>query len=300
MSRRILPLLLSVIFIGGLIWAQESNHKAALRQLVEKASAGDAKSLFELARLHDIGYDTIPVDSARSTALYFLSAEKGYGPAINFIGFRYYKGEVLPHDVDSALYWIRLAAEEGDITAAANLGYLLHDSEDVVHDDAEAAHWLDIASRSGMPEAQEKLVEIKKRQWESLPADSALNLGLEYYNDSAPVAAVVLLNRAASQGDAKAMALLGDAYSKGLGVVYDHDKSIEYFYLAAEEGDPAAEFIIAELLEFFPDSLGNLKIKVEEDKKSPEYWYSKAAQVGVSDSESAYKLLYSPRISQPE
>lgn len=284
--KRFLPVLIIIVLLCGCIWAQEEmrDYRPALRQLVERADSGDAKSLYELATLHDRGFDTIPVDSVRSSALYLMAAEKGYAPAMNFIGFRYYKGEAVRRDIDSALYWIRKAGDAGDITAAANLGYLLTEGEEVPHDDEEAVKWLTIAAAQGVREAQFKLVDLMEDKWAALPMDSSLSLGIKYYTDKAPVVGIVLLSYAAEAGSPKAMALLGDAYSKGWGVPYDHQKAIDYFYQAAEGGDPSAQFIIAELLEFFPDNARNYD-------KDASYWYEQAAAAGVTDSETAYQRL---------
>ena len=96
-------------------------------------------------------------------------------------------------------------------------------------------------------------------------------------------------------GSPRANALLGDAYSKGIGVPYNHQKSIDNFYKAALEGDPSAQFILAELLEIFPDILKNTTTEhLEEEFYLPSYWYARAAEAGITDSESAYQRLYLP------
>lgn len=276
-----------------MVWAQEtfSPVRKALQELVKRVEIGDAKAMYDLARLHDSGYDSISRDTLRSTALYLASAEKGYAPAMNFIGFRYYKGEGVIQNTDSAIYWIRHAAEKGDITAAANLGYLLTESTLIPHDFEEAEKWLLIASEEGVTEAQIKLAEMMKDKWAALPSDSALKLGKSYYLGKAPVIGVELLEVASHYNDPKALALLGDAYAKGIGVPYNHQKSIDFFYKAAIGGDPSAMFVIAEMLDIFPDALSSDTILRENNNAG--YWYEKAASSGVTDSDKAYELLYS-------
>ena len=293
--KRFFPLIVIFLALSGMVWAQDKNEKTrqALRDLIEKAEGGDAKSMFQLARLYETGYDTLPADSIKSMALYLLSAEKEYAPAMNFIGFRYYQGEGGEKNLDSAIYWISKAAQAGDITAAANLGYLYYDSPDFTHDVNEAEKWLTIAAEAGMLDPQMKLIEIKKKEWESLPPDSTFNLGLQYYGGKAPVLGTFLLELAAEENIPQAMALLGDAYSKGLGVPYDHQKSVDYFYQAASGGNPSAQFILAELLEFFPDTSFPMEETFETQKLSAQYWFNEAAKNGVADSETAYKLLFS-------
>lgn len=293
--KRIFPFLLIFILIFGCIYAEEPDNRQreALRQLIERAESGDAKAMYDLARLLENGYDTLPKDSLRSLALYMESASKGYAPAQNYIGFKYYNGDGVQKDIDSSLFWIRSAAEAGDITAAANLGYLLTDSPDIPHDEEEALKWLTIASEVGVPEAQMKLVGLMKEKWETLPPDSALYLGVRYYTGRAPIAGTKLLEIAANQNISKAKAMLGDAFSKGLGVPYDHQKSIDYFFEAAQEGDPSAQFIIGEMLEIFPDALDNKGIRADQIESSSQYWFQKSESQGVNDAESAYEKLFS-------
>lgn len=274
------------VAIGGI------NPEEGIRNLIERADAQDAKALYQLAKLYDSGYEGIPVDSIKSTALYLQSAKKGYPPAMNYLGFRYYKGEIVKQNIDSALYWIQSAADKGDITAATNLGYLLTEGEGIEHDDKEAAKWLAFASEAGVKEAQLKLLELMRETWKELPPDSALTLGLKYYKGKAPIIGTYLLERASEANLPKAKALLGDAYSKGLGVPYNHQKALEYFYSAAVSGDPSAQFIIGELLEFFPDTFNGMK-EITDELKYPHYWYSKARENGVTDSETANRKLFS-------
>ncbi|MCH5238654.1 MAG: sel1 repeat family protein [Muribaculaceae bacterium] len=292
--KKLLPVILIVAcIIGAIAGSRESSLDPAthdaLRLLVQRAEEGDVKSIFELARLHDSGFDTIHIDTLRSSALYLEAARKGYPPAMNFIGYRYFTGEGIRKDVDSAIYWIRSAALAGDITAAANLGYMLSEGNEVEADQAEALKWITIAAEAGVRDAQLHLLELKKDEWEISGPDSALYVGTRYYLGNAPIIGVKLLETAAKSGNPKAAALLADAYSQGRGVRYDYQKSIDYLFDAAKKGDPSAQFILAELLEIFPDALQSS----DDNYSSPSFWYEKAAASGISDSEAAYLLLYS-------
>lgn len=279
-------------FAGGKV----SEYHEAVVNLAEKAEEGDPKSIFELAKLHDSGFDTIPKDSLRSSALYLEAAHMNYAPAMNFVGFRYYNGDGLRQDTDSALYWIRRAADAGDITAAANLGYLLTESPLIAHDTEEAVKWLTIASEAGVVDAQLHLSQLQKEVWESLPLDSTFNTGVRYYVGSAPIVGVKLIELSAREGNPKAIALMGDAYSKGRGVAYDHQKSIRYFLEAARGGNAPAQFILGELLDIFPDALSLEEFSPAPEETTAEYWYEKAAESGITDSEEAFSAL----LSNPE
>lgn len=327
-TRRLLPLA-AIILLAALASAEVTKTRMALRELAEKGNMGDGRALYELARLHDIGYDSIPVDSARSTALYRLSADRGYLPAINYLGFRYYKGEYVNRDVDSALYLLAKAAGAGDAGAANNLGYLLTEGEGVVHDYPAAIKWFQKAAgaglhtaesqladmyrkgmgtdpdtllaeslynraiEGGLEDAQLKLLAMKGRDWEALPPDSAMTLALHYYNGKAPMLGTLLLgNIIKNEGSGKelkanAYTLLGDALSKGKGIGYDHEASVECYLRGAVLGNREAQTVIGELLDIFPEALDNLKVRegilpemdveITPKMKAASYWYEKAA-----------------------
>lgn len=321
MMLRAFPFILFFLLLAGGAASEEVTRKRlALRELVEMANAGDPKSLYDLASLHDRGYDSIPIDSSRSTALYRLSAAKGYARAENYLGFRYFKGEFVEQNIDSALFWIAKAAEDGDITAANNLGYLFTESDVVPRDYQKGVCWLKKAADAGLPQAESqladlyrqglgvapdtafavtlynraidrglhdaelKLISMMRKKWEKLSADSAVALGRYYYSRHAPVAGVILFKNAAKNNNPVALALLGDAYSKGKGIDYDHTQSIKFYFQAAELGNPSAQFVIAELLDIFPDALP--------DSVPPAaYWYERAAASGITDAESATRAL---------
>ena len=390
-----IKIILSVAAAGALA---ATPDRVAVRHVAGLAAKGDPKGLYDLAVLHDMGYDSIPVDSARSTALYRLSAEAGYAPAQNYLGFRYFNGEGVHQDVDSALYWLAKAAGQGDAKAANNLGYLLANSDRVTRDYPQAMKWLGKAADAGVATAESlladlyrqglgtppdtvkaealygkailhglrdaelKLLAMKGHAWERLPADSLLLLGQYHYTHGAPIIGVTLFENVASPASpetaetssptttqtpssdtaqtsspemvqtssggrentnteaanettkAKALSLLGDAYSRGVGVPYDHDKSVEYYLRGALLGDPSAQFVIAELIDIFPDALTDLYStlgepskpctstepfnpseqtisselpKLTPEQQTAEYWYEQAARQGITDAETA-------------
>ena len=103
----------------------------------------------------------------------------------------------------------------------------------------------------------------------------------------------------ADADDAEAQALMGDAYSRAQGVGYDYEKSLLYFLKAALGGNHPAQFVIGELLDIFPDVLSEpqatelLRQYGEDinDCQSSSFWYGKAAMGGVTNAESASRLL---------
>ncbi len=335
--RRLFPFLIIILSVAGTVASEEvTRQRIAVREVAAKAGKGDPKAIYDLAVLHDLGYDSIPKDSLRSTALYRRAALSGYPPAQNYLGFRYFNGESVTQNVDSALFWLAKAAGNGDAKAAGNLGFLLANSDAVTRDYPQALKWLTIAADAGIPtgeamladlyrqglgtpadtvkavelynsaiekglqDAELKLMAMMNGKWMKLPADSLLRTGLFYYTHRAPAIGISLFEKLASEGNPKALALLGDAYSRGVGVGYDHDRSTAYFLEAALLGDPSAQFIIAELLDIFPDALPDSMPAVgqcslpainSDSIGNARYWYDKAARQGITDAESAARLL---------
>lgn len=350
--RRLIPILVMLAVIVGAVASDEvtkadivsgedapTKERVALRELSLRAAEGDAKAIYNLATLHDTGFDSIPIDSAASTALYRLSAEKGYAPAMNYLGFRYFNGDYVRQDVDSALYWLAKAAGAGDAKAASNLGYLLSHDAEVTRDYPQAIYWLTKAADSQLPVAQSlladllrqglgapkdtaraemlytaaiehglqdaelKLLSMKGREWEKLSPDSAVTLGRHYYSRRAPFIGVTLFENAAAYDNPDALALLGDAYSRAVGVEYDHDKSLAYFLKAALLGQPSAQFVIGELLDIFPDALSDsipttvitefYPDSLPSSLYTAQYWYDKASAAGISNAGTAADSLLS-------
>lgn len=325
--KRFVPLLLVALFLAG--WAFADTH-LEVRALARRAAEGDPEAIFTLATLHDRGFDSIPVDSMRSTELYRESAAAGYLPAMNYLGYRLLSGEVsaLGSDAAEGLRWLEKAATAGDVKAASNLGWLLTEGKYVERDYSKAAFWLgraaseglavaqsmlgdlyrdglgvdrdslkadslySMAFENGLPDAAYKKADLNAGRYDSLSAEGLLKEGRYYYLRNAPSLGVKLFYKAADMGNAEAMALLGDAYTRAIGVPYDHNLSLLYYTRAALAGNPSAQFVIGELLDIFPDALDGLDIQgLTDEQKTPMYWYENAAEGNVTDAETATMLL---------
>lgn len=318
LSARREPTRADVEHAASRLWHQaDSGSSAALYNLA---------AIYERGLL-PARVDTLTGDTLTPVRLYKKAADGGYTPAIAHLGFLLVDGKQVAADIDSGMRLIEKAALAGDPKAANNLGYFLTQGEHVARDYEKALFWLRRAADAGLPtgqaqladlyrqglgtapdtlaatelyekaihsglaDAQRKLISMNARRWQTLPADSALTLARRYYRDAAHTAAVLLLEKisTAESTVADAFALLGDAYSRGLGVPYSYEKSIEYFYNAARFGNAPAQFIIAETLDVYPDALDAWSPKAEE--RIAAYWYDLAAKAGVTDAATAYRLL---------
>lgn len=260
-------------------------------------------------------------------------AESGNASAMNYLGFRLISGEAGEEkNVEEGLYWLTRAAEEGDVKAASNLGWLYIQGEVLDKDLKKGVEWLAKASEAGLPVAQSllgdlyragegvapdsvkadslyreafehgladagyKLYDLNSSRYAALPADSLVSEGKYFYFRGAPSEGVKLFYMAADQGNATALALLGDAYTRALGVPYDYLLSLKYYTLAALAGNPSAQFVVGELLDIFPDAFRSLDpvdfpVPPNDD---PSYWYDKAAKAGITDAVVASERLFEP------
>jgi hypothetical protein len=280
--------------------------------IVDSAQRGDAKSQYRVAMLLERGYGTIERDSLEALRLYTLSAENGYAPAQNYMGFLYYNATEPQRDLHKALAWIQRAADSGDAKACNNLGWMLSRGDGVVCDYEKAAYWYGKAAEAGLPvakaqladlyrqglgverdtttarhlyeeaiaagftDAQYPLMEMMDSVFQQLDPQEAADLGVRYRSIGAFEAAVRLFEQGAEAENADALTMLANAYSRSEGVEYSHAKSLEYFLRGALAGNDAARHAIAELLEMFPDAFSELPASLADrlspEMYSPEYW----------------------------
>lgn len=206
------------------------------------------------------------------------SAKVGNSEAANFLGFLYWQGKGTKLDRDSALIYLREAAEAGNLKAAANLGHLLLTGENIKPDTLEAIKLLDKAATRGLPAAMYELDNLMSSERSLALETSALEAAEDNHT----------LEPSATLGHI--LAILGDARSRGRAIGYDHQKSIEYFYRAARLGNQPAQFILAELLEIFPDALSGLSDDPADSDKVR--WYTLAYAAGITDAREAYRRLF--------
>ena len=279
-----------------------------------------AEVLYRKAYAIEIGNDSTPGDIQKAIPLYIRSAEAGYAPAQSYLGFCYYNGNGIERQPHLGINWIEKAAMQGDIKACNNLGWLLANGEEVVRDYPKAAYWFGKAADAGMPMAQSQLADLYREgkgveadslvarnlyikaiaggladaerkllamdynRYLTLSADSAVSEGIDFYKRRAYSISATLFEIAVGKGSAAAKFWLAESYTHGRGVKYDFEKALYWYYQAACDGIPSAQYIVAETLEMFPDA-------IPQDTYGPQYWLDKAHQAGVFSAEDAYSKI---------
>lgn len=153
----------------------------SFEEFERRAEGGDPAALYRLSAILEEGYDSIAPDTVRAMALLRRSAALGYAPALNYMGYLYQKGTILPESKDSAILYIRRAADAGDLQAAHNLAYLILEDRGPLRGDtllaAEAMAYLRRAAEGGRPQSQTLLADLYA-EGDLVPADTLRAVGL--------------------------------------------------------------------------------------------------------------------------
>lgn len=161
-SFHLLPLL--VFTILGIVTAAAFTPEArrSYEAFEAKVNNGEPEALYKMSRILESGWDSIMPDTVRSIILLRRSADAGYAPAMNYLGFLYGNGmksataTFLRADRDSMYYWIGKSAGSGDAKGLSNLGFLLlNDTICANRDsiDSRAFGLLEKAASMGVPAA---------------------------------------------------------------------------------------------------------------------------------------------------
>ena len=291
----LMPGLLATLTVS----AMSPEARRSFAEFEKRVEAEDPEALYRMSVILEQGYDSIPRDSIRSISLLIKSAEKGFGEAQNYLGYLYRRGERVRQDPDSAIYWFRKGAETGNPKALNNIAYLLlfpADSERVflpANADSIAAAYLKKGTEAGLATSETMLADLYL-QGRGVPADT-LRAELLYRGASEKglveadrSLAILMTGLSDSDSTGRALTLLGNAYAHGRGVPYDYSKAMECYLKAAEAGNPAAMFILAESLDMFPDILHGLGAP---DNFTAHFLREQAAEKGIATAEEAAAIL---------
>lgn len=194
------------------------------------------------------------------------AAESGAMDAQYALGKLYESGRIAGQSSQLAVGWYQCAANQGHCQAQCALGLQFLDGKGVAKDVSQARDWFLKAAQQG----------DAKAQW---------NLALMLISGTAAVKkdlkqAFVLCQTAAQQGFVPAQASLGILFAKMKKPV----KAAQWWHLAAEKGDPEAQFNLAGA---YMTGKG-----VDQDKSVALNWLVKAAEQGVVNAQSKLGLLF--------
>lgn len=133
----------------------------AIRQLVERARAGDAKAMRSLANRYQAG-NGVPRDLDLMREWWERAAQAGSTTAMWDLGYYYVIGMYLDQDIERGLAWFRLAVGNGNADAAFQLGLFYGTGMFVEKNYDEARHWFLEALRLGREDAREEVDECDR------------------------------------------------------------------------------------------------------------------------------------------
>lgn len=169
-----LPLLL----LSFVALAMTPEACESFRAFERRAEGGDVEAQYSLSGILERGYDSIAPDSARALSLLRRSAEAGFGPSMNYLGYLFQKGYATPSDTllrsnpDSVVYWLSRAAKSGEPRAAHNLAFLLLSDNPYRSEATDTLSPLSLlrqAADAGLPQSLTLLADLTARGYDAAP-----------------------------------------------------------------------------------------------------------------------------------
>jgi TPR repeat protein len=184
----------------------------------------------------------------------------------------------LPPDYGQSMLWLRRAADQGNSNAMAFIGaFYITGQDGLKADQGEAVRWLRKASDLGNSTAMYSL-GMALEHGPGTPADKA--------------EAMRWFIRSAQLGSVDAMTMSGIRYISGVnGQGPNYVEAIHWFQTAADKGDAAAMFMVADLYRY---GLG-----APTDYAEAMRWSLKAAQAGNADAMKLIGEMYEKGLGVP-
>lgn len=188
-TSQLLPLIMSLFLTPAVAAAADLD---ALRRAAEQ---GDAEARLALAiRLRDgNGEEKNPAEAMRWA---HLAADAGHAEAMDFVGFAYLRGAMVPRSTAIAFGYFQAAAPKS-AQAAFNLGQCYYGAQGTEQDCAKALEWWEKAAAQGHGRAA-AAAAMAHLSGEGVPRDA--------------VKARRLAERAAELGNASGLVLLGELH----------------------------------------------------------------------------------------
>ena len=281
------------------------NPKEGVKWIRKSAEQNNAMAQSALGMMYCEGYDDLIKQNWKEARTWLRKAAKqGIHEAQYYLGDIYFNGNDVPEDRKEAFKWYKQSAEGGYVPAQQKAAHCYLNGIGTRKNDAEGYLMLTWLALWGDEEAWTLL------QSAAASGNSAAEYGMFlYYRDKNDMdTGFPWLEKAAEQGQAQALCAMGFHYwNEG-----DNEKKLHYFRLAAEKGDAEGQVQLALWLETFDDKkapqneeavkwmkaaidqghakanyhMGNFYrtgIWIDADGQKAFEYYSKAAELGVSD-----------------
>ncbi|PYG27238.1 SEL1-like repeat protein [Pelagimonas varians] len=206
------------------------DRAKALHWMQTAANAGDSRFIFE--------YGTVLEKTAQNeddlglaAAQYLQAFDMGESAAGVSLAVLLQGGQGVPQDLPAALRIYTQAAEQGDAQAQNNLGLMYVRGEGVDQDYARAFELFDAAAKQGLAVAKGNLAVMYEN-----------GFGVDV---DEPMAHQLTIDAARSKAE---MASVAPVYDARLMPIEANDDTIQLLQVAAQAGDPVAQFQMAWLI----------------------------------------------------
>lgn len=232
-------LLLTIMAALCLCPMDAQKQKRSGKRPAKESTEAKAERLFNEAEDFYFGTDKVFMNREKAAELYRQSAELGYPPAMERLGYGYLNGDMgLAKDGEQCVFWFRKAAEKNNCDAQHGLAICYADGFGVPVDSVQSIYWLEIAAENGNSASQYCLgMEYCPRR---TPIKASLRkAGYRYDADKA----IYWLKKAAEQEYRDAFWELSNLYHN-LG---QYEESVQWGFKAAERKDPYALLVCGSL-----------------------------------------------------
>jgi TPR repeat protein len=210
---------------------------------------------------------------------------------MNQIGDLYMYGDGVAFEPEQAIVWWQLAADLGDPQAQVSIGISHLHGIGFPQDILEAYHWFDRAAASG----NEKAAALRHEVLGQMRGEDLINAkqcGMDLLNSEVVPDQIDELRRAGTAGDIDSQCALGFASFTGRGVEQDASESLRWYRLAAEQGHPGAQYVVAIMC---GAGFGQTK----DDAKAVN-WCRQSAEQGDADAQHEIGIMYSMGTGVPK
>lgn len=203
---------------------QDKKHdKEAERYLRMAADAGDPTAMYTLAFLLE-GGELIPKNDQLSVEYYKKASEKGHPDAIYRLASIYFIGKMVKADLKESARLFKISADKGNSKAMMIYAMLTASGNGIPMNKKEAFKYFKLCADKGEPDAMFHYATMCKEDEQNFS---------EY---------VRYLKMAAEGGNTEAMSQYAGLLATGHGVTMDLQKSLHYFKLLADRGDPLSMY----------------------------------------------------------
>ena len=237
------------------------KHDEAVRLLHMAALNGVPEAQYYLALLYMSGDGDIKQDFLVSYSWARRAAEKGFTPAISFIGYCYLSGTGVVNSLKESISWYNRAVEMGDPAAAYALGWIKLVSNAPYFDPEEALRLFKLSSQAGISGADNA---IGVMYGEGVGTERDIKLSDQYFD------------KAIKAGDPAALLNRGirNVRVEGTADPVKNQENAELFIKAFNDGEPDAAAGIARI--YLEKSGGAAGKQIQEAMD----WLKKGAEQG--------------------